>query len=348
VSAPAVAAVSSMFREIAETGQALARQLPANAEATEIYAERLRKLDPPLAATIARGSSDHSALYLKYLIEMTAGVPCASIGPSIASLYHAPLRLGGAVALSISQSGRSPDIVAMQDAAKRAGGLTIALVNDVSSPLATRADCLLPLHAGPEKSVAATKSMIASLVAGAALIAEWRRDVALKGALQRLPALLAAQTAPPPQGIVERVIAAKSAFVLGRGATVAMASEAALKLKETCAIHAEAFSSAEVLHGPAGIITPGFLVIAFMPQDEAREGMSETLRRLASMGAEALVIDALEEDGPMALAAARAGHPQATPIAMIHRFYFLAEASARRLGRDPDHPPHLRKVTETR
>src|SRR5579863_72845 len=337
-----------MRREIVESGAALARQLSANAEAIEDYAARLRRLDPPLAATIARGSSDHSALYFKYLIEMIAGVPCASIGPSIASLYHAPLRLDGALALSISQSGRSPDIVAMQHAAKRGRALTLALVNDVSSPLAMEADCLLPLHAGPEKAVAATKSMIASLVTGAALIAEWRRDEALKGALQRLPQLLAAQTAAPPEAIVERVVAAKSAFVLGRGATVAMAAEAALKLKETCAIHAEAFSSAEVLHGPAGIIAPGFLVIAFMPQDEARDGMTETLRRLAAMGAEVLIIDALEADGPMALAAAGAGHPQATPIAMIHRFYFLAEAAARRLGRDPDNPPHLRKVTETR
>jgi glutamine---fructose-6-phosphate transaminase (isomerizing) len=337
-----------MFREIAETGEVLARQLHANAEANRAYAARLRALDPWLAATIARGSSDHCALYLKYLIEMTAGVPCASIGPSIASLYRAPLRLERAVALSISQSGRSPDVVAMQDAASRAGALTLAMVNDVTSPLAARADCLLPLHAGPEKSVAATKSMIASLVAGAALVAGWREDKALGKSLMRLPALLAAQTAPAPRPMVERVAAAKSAFVLGRGATFAMAAEAALKLKETCAIHAEAFSSAEVLHGPAGIVAPGFLVVAFMPQDEARDGMSDTLSQLRAMGAETLVIDALDGDGPMALAAARVDHPQLTPIAMIHRFYLLAEACSRRLGRDPDHPPHLRKVTETR
>src|SRR5579863_9610687 len=285
-----------MRREIVESGAALARQLSANAEAIEDYAARLRRLDPPLAATIARGSSDHSALYLKYLIEMTAGVPCASIGPSIASLYHAPLRLGGAVALSISQSGRSPDIVAMQDAAKRAGGLTIALVNDVSSPLATRADCLLPLHAGPEKSVAATKSMIAGLVAGASLVAAWREDNALASGLAGLSERLSGQIAPPPQAMVERVAAAKSAFVLGRGATLAIAAEAALKLKETCAIHAEAFSSAEVMHGPAAIVAPGFLVIAFMPQDEARDGMIAALARLREMGAHVLLVEAGTSD----------------------------------------------------
>src|SRR5579863_1555665 len=190
-----------MIQEIAETGEAIARQLAANGETTKRYAAAIRARDPRLVATIARGSSDHCALYLKYLLEILIGVPCASIGPSIASLYHANLRLEGALALAISQSGRSPDIVAMQDAAKRAGALTLAFVNDVSSPLATNADCLLPLHAGPEKSVADTKSMIATLVAGASLIAEWRQDAALIAAIAKLPALLAAQTAPPPPAL---------------------------------------------------------------------------------------------------------------------------------------------------
>src|SRR5580698_11047249 len=142
-----------MSQEIAETGAILARQLAANDAATRQIAALIAKRDPRLVATIARGSSDHATLYLKYLIEIALGVPCASIGPSIASLYQAPLRLEGALAISISQSGRSPDIVAMQEAAKRAGALTLAFVNDVASPLAAGADCLAPLNAGPEKSV---------------------------------------------------------------------------------------------------------------------------------------------------------------------------------------------------
>ena len=139
-------------------------------------------------ATIARGSSDHAALFLKHVIELKLGLACASLGPSIASLYQAPLRLAGAVAITISQSGRSPDIVAMQRAAKAAGATTIALVNDVDSPAATDADALLPLLAGEERSVAATKSMIAALVAGAALVAQWSGDAGLAAALERLPA----------------------------------------------------------------------------------------------------------------------------------------------------------------
>jgi glucosamine--fructose-6-phosphate aminotransferase (isomerizing) len=337
-----------MAQEIAETGAILARQLAANASATMEIAALLRKRDPRLVATIARGSSDHAALYLKYFIEIALGVPCASIGPSIASLYDAPLRLEGALAITISQSGRSPDIVALQDAAGRAGALTLALVNEVDSPAAHRAQRLLPLHAGVERSVAATKSMIAALVAGAALIGQWVEDEKLNAATATLPALLSEASAPPPRALVDLVAGAKSAFVLGRGSTFAIAAEAALKLKETCAIHAEAFSSAEVLHGPAGVITPGFLVIAFMPQDAAREGMGETLARLAAMGAHVVVVDAVSSPTQSALVVPAAGHPLLTPIVMLHRFYAVVEACATALGRDPDNPPHLRKVTETR
>ncbi len=336
-----------MSQEIAETGSILARQLAANDAATKQIATLIKKRDPRLVATIARGSSDHAALYLKYLIEIALGVPCASIGPSIASLYNAPLRLEGALAITISQSGRSPDIVALQDAANRAGALTLALVNDVDSPAARAAQCLLPLNAGVERTVAAPKSMIAALVAGAALIGRWVGDEKLSAAIAKLPALLGAAHAPPPRALVDLVAGAKSAFVLGRGATYAIAAEAALKLKETCAIHAEAFSSAEVLHGPAGVITPGFLVIAFMPADAAREGMSETLARLAEMGANVVVVDAGVGAGEPALLVPAADHPLLTPIVMLHRFYAIVEASATALGRDPDHPPHLRKVTET-
>lgn len=337
-----------MLREIDEAGSVVERQLAANKQRNYDLAARIRASNHRVVVTNARGSSDYCALYLKYLVEIALGIPCASIGPSIASLYRANLRLENALAVSISQSGRSPDIIAMQDAAKRAGAATVAFVNDIDSPLAAGADSLLPLHAGAEVSVAATKSMIAGLAACAALVAAWGEDGALAAGLAQLPRWLDQQRTPVSGQIVDLVAGAKSAFVLGRGATYAIAAEAALKLKETCAIHAEAFSSAEVLHGPAGIVTPGFLVIAFVPQDEAREGMGDTLQRLTAMGARVLIVDAAANDGPDLLAAKDIGHPQLTPIAMIHRFYRLAESCARRLLRDPDNPPNLRKVTETR
>jgi glucosamine--fructose-6-phosphate aminotransferase (isomerizing) len=337
-----------MAAEIAETGAVVRRQLAANAALTAKAAADLRALKPPFVATVARGSSDHAALYLKHLIELKLGLACASLGPSIASLYQAPLKLKGAVAIAISQSGRSPDILAMQRMAKDEGALSVALVNDEGSPLAREANAVLPLCAGPERSVAATKSMIAALVAGASLTAHWSGDDALLAALRNLPSVLdSSSAAPPATEAVATLARASSLFVVGRGATHAIAAEAALKLKETSAIHAEAFSSAEVLHGPAGIIGPGFPVLAFAPADAARPGFFDALDRLAAFGAAPLLVDTEPHQRWPTLVALDGGHPLLTPIAALHAFYRVAEATARRRGRDPDQPPHLKKVTET-
>ncbi len=336
-----------MAAEITETGQALRRQLDSNRDATKKLAAELRAGEPAFVATIARGSSDHAALFLKHVVELKLGLACASLGPSIASLYHAPLRLSRAVAITISQSGRSPDIVAMQHSAKAAGATAIALVNDENSPAALDADALLALHAGVERSVAATKSMIASLVAGASLVADWSEDAELAAALETLPTVLDATHAAAPPAIEDALATTPSLFVIGRGATFAVAMEAALKLKETSAIHAEAFSSAEVLHGPAGVVTPGFPVLGFAPGDAARDGFFETVDRLASFGAAPLIVDVERHAQWPTLVAPDAGHPMVTPIAALHTFYRLAEATSRRRGRNPDDPPHLLKVTRT-
>ncbi len=196
--------------------------------------------------------------------------------------------------------------------------------------------------------MAATKSMIASLVAGVSLVAYWSEDSELLAALAKLPSVLdLSSAAAPSQAAVETLAHANSLFVVGRGATHAVAAEAALKLKETSAIHAEAFSSAEVLHGPAGIIEPGFPVLAFAPADAAREGFFDALDRLAAFGAAPLVVDCEPHARWQTVVALDGGHPLLTPIVALHTFYLVAEATARRRGRDPDQPPHLRKVTET-
>jgi glucosamine--fructose-6-phosphate aminotransferase (isomerizing) len=336
-----------MATEIAGAGAAVARQLAANAKTVAALAATLRARDPNVVVTIARGSSDHAALYLKHLIELRLGLVCASLGPSIASLYRAPLRLADALAVTISQSGRSPDIVAMQRAAREAGAFTVALVNDAGSPAATNAAALLELHAGEERSVAATKTMIAALAASASLIGHWTEDADLLAALADLPGQLDAGLRRPPEALVATLAATRSLYTLGRGATLATAAEAALKLKETCAIHAEAFSAAEVLHGPAGVIEPGFPVIAFIPADAARAGMLDTLDRLVSFGAEPILVDVAPHPTWPTLVASAAGHELLTPILALHAFYGLVEATARRRGRNPDAPPHLTKVTRT-
>jgi glutamine---fructose-6-phosphate transaminase (isomerizing) len=332
-----------MATEITDVGAVVRRQLAANAALAAKAAADLRTRKPAFVATVARGSSDHATLYLKHLVELKLGLACASLGPSIASLYHAPLKLEGAVTVAISQSGQSPDIVAMQRTAKAQRAMTIAFVNDEASPLAQEADALLPLCAGAERSVAATKSMIAALVACASLVAHWGDDDELQAALIKLPSVLdSSSAAPPATEAIETLAQASSLFVVGRGATHAIAAEAALKLKETSAIHAEAFSSAEVLHGPAGIIGPGFPVLAFAPADAARPGFFDTLDRLAAFGATPLLVDIQPHKRWPTLVALDGGHPLLTPIVALHAFYRVAESTARRRGRDPDQPPHLK------
>jgi len=335
-----------MAAEIRETPEAVARFLDREEGALRRLGTRLRALAPAFVASCARGSSDNAAAYFKYGLEILAGLPVASIGPSVASIYHAPLRLEGALLISVSQSGRSPDIVALQAAARQAGACAVAVVNDASSPLALGADAVLPLHAGVERSVAATKTCLVSAAVLAGLIAELGDDEGLRAGLRGLPgalarALLADWSAPLP------VLAqAPSAYVIGRGPAFPIAMEAALKLKEAAMLHAEAFSGAEVMHGPLQLLQEGFPVLAFRQHDAAYAAMGETIARLAGAGGR---VFSCEEGAPEAsrLPFVPTGHTLLDPLAMLLSFYRLAEQVAHARGHDPDRPSLLRKVTET-
>ena len=337
---------SHMAREVAEIPEAAARFLDRSRDAVAAAAAALRQRDPALIATVARGSSDHAATYLKYAIELEAGVPVASVGPSVASIYKRPLRLGGAACIGISQSGRSPDIVEMMRAAGEGGALSIAITNFEGSPMAQASAHCLPLQAGEERSVAATKTFVTSVLAGLALLAEWRQDAALQAAVAALPEALAKAVVLDWQPLSARLARAGSAFVLGRGPGFAIASEAALKFKETCGIHAEAYSAAEVLHGPAAIVQAGFPVLALGVQDAALPQLVATAERLAGQGADVFVTGA-DVAGATRLPAVPDLHPLVAPLVTIAGFYAFIEQLARRRGFDPDTPPHLRKVTET-
>lgn len=333
-----------MFAEAAEAADAVVRFLAANDGALARIAARLRGAPPPVVVTCARGSSDHAATFGKYLIETLVGVPVSSAAPSTASLFAAPLRAGGVLCLAISQSGRSPDLLRAVEAQKRAGAFVVALVNDAASPLAALADEPLPLHAGPERSVAATKSYIASLAGLAALTARWADDAVLMEAVAALPERLRAAWARDWSGEVSALADAASLFVIGRGYGLAVAQEAALKLKETCALHAEAFSSAEVRHGPMAIVREGFPVIALATSDAAGDDVRAVAAEFAGRGAHVALCDAAGGGGTLATAR---DHPAVEPILMIQSFYRLANALSIARGLDPDAPPHLAKVTRT-
>ena len=333
--------MSHMADEARQAPQAVARFLERNGAAVAALGARLREAPPAVVVTSARGSSDHAAGYFKYLAEIALGVPVCSLGASVVSVYGAAMRLRGALALTISQSGQSPDIVALQDAARRGGALTVALVNAEDSPLARAAEIVLPLCAGTERSVAATKSFIVSLAAGAAIVAAWRDDAKLMAAVKDLPQALESAARLEWPEFADMAARAESLYVLGRGPSLPIAAETALKLKETCAVHAEAYSLAEVMHGPLELLGDGFPVLAYSPQDASRPSALAALARLRATGARVL---AAEEGG---LPVARSGHPLLDPICAIQTAYLSIELAARRRGRDPDQPRHLNKVTQT-
>lgn len=338
--------ITQMQAEIHEIPHAVERLLSQGDAAIAAAAAEIAALDPRFGVTVARGSSDQICTYLKYSAELLLGLPLASVGPSVASLYHAPLRLDGALCLAVSQSGKSPDIVEMARSARRDGALTVSITNDLASPLARASAHALDIHAGPETSVAATKTFVTSAVAGMMLLAHWKADADLQGALRALPEALERAVALDWAAMREALKGKTSLYTLGRGPALAISNEAALKFKETCQIHAESFSSAEVLHGPVSIVTEGFPVIAFAAADAAEDALAQTADLVAAAGARVFATsDRVRTATP--LTHVRAGHPLLDPLCLIASFYANVERLAVECGIDPDAPRHLRKVTET-
>ena len=337
-----------LTREAAEAGDVVRRQLERNAEVTDRLAARLRQARPAFVATCARGSSDHAATYGKYLIELTLRLPVASLGPSLASVYGSEPDLSGALYVAVAQSGRSPEALRLTEAARRGGALVVAMVNDESSPLAGLADMIIPLQAGPERSVAATKSFLAACFAFLQLAAAWTQDPALQAAARRAPDLLdeagACDWAPGLLGLKD----AANLFVIGRGLGLGVAQEMALKFKETCRIHAEAFSAAEVMHGPMALAGPGFPALVLDPADEGSESACAVARTLADLGAAVRYAGFGGADCPGELLPLPANTPAVlAPLVQARAFYGGIAALAAARGLDPDNPPHLRKVTRT-
>jgi glucosamine--fructose-6-phosphate aminotransferase (isomerizing) len=333
-----------MYQEAAEAPDCVENQLQRNAAALGDLAGRLRAHPPVAMVTIGRGSSDHAATYARYLVETRLGILSSSLSPSIFSVFKAPLSLQGTLCLAISQSGRSPDLLAAAQAARDSGAIVVALVNDPDSPLAQIASVILPQGAGPENSAAATKSFIASLSAIAQMVALWSDDAAMQAALPALPSALAEAWQEDWSPCRDALMTADHLYTVSRGLHLAIAQEAAHKLKETCMIHAEAFSSAEVLHGPNELAGKDFPVLLFRSEDASDASVQEAARRLAAQGAPVIMAGGGD---PGALPVPRAPHPTLAPILQIQAFYRMANALACDRGHNPDRPRHVQKVTHT-
>ncbi|HET7204245.1 MAG TPA: SIS domain-containing protein [Steroidobacteraceae bacterium] len=334
-----------MHAEAAQAPAVVEGQLLRNAPAVRALAASLRRSPPRAVVTCARGSSDNAATYARYLIETRLGLLTASAAPSVSSVYGAHAGFGGTVLLAISQSGASPDLLVTVEAARSAGARVVALVNVEDSPLARLSDVTLPLAAGVESSVAATKSYLASLAAILQLVAEWADDPALRRAVHEAPALLRRAWMLDWTAALEPLSTAGSAYVVARGVGLGIAEEWALKLKETCRVHAEALSAAELRHGPMALVRPGFPVLMLAQHDATRDGVLELARDLAARGAQTLLAGATLP-GTVTLPTL-AEDPALEPMLATQSFYRFANALALANGLDPDRPAHLHKVTRT-
>jgi glutamine---fructose-6-phosphate transaminase (isomerizing) len=306
---------------------------------------RLNRRPPLVVVTCARGSSANAADFGKHLIERSLGIPVAPIAPSIATIYRRQMQLAGQLFLAVSQSGCSDDLLAAAANAKAAGALVAAIVNDAASPLAARADIVLPMAAGRESSIAATKTFVATLSALLRLVAAWAADRALATALELLPERLTQAAELDWSAALPALTGAASLMTIGRGPTLAIAREVALKLKEGCDLHAEAFSGAEFLHGPIALVSPRYPVMILEPSDAAGAGLRELAVTLDRLGA--LVLRAGPPDGLVTLPVLPPAHPDIDAVCLVQTFYrFLGRLAAAR-GADPDRPRHLQKITRT-
>ena len=263
----------------------------------------------------------------------------------MASIYGTKLKANGTLCIAVSQSGKSPDIVDLTRNARESGAFAVAITNDTASPLAEAASATLGIHAGPELSVAATKTFVTSIVAGLWVMAEWKNDKELIAAIRALPEALDHATRCDWSSLVE-AITGDNLFTLGRGPSWAISNEAALKFKETCQIHAESYSSAEVLHGPVSIVDTGFPVIGFAAADKAEAALVDVAEQIAQKGARVFVTSDRVRQAER-LDHVRTRHWLTDPISLIVSFYAMVEQVAARRGINPDAPRHLRKVTET-
>jgi glutamine---fructose-6-phosphate transaminase (isomerizing) len=336
-----------MAAEWQESPDALRRQaLALQAPLAELL-RRLRRAPPTVVLTCARGSSAHAATFGKHLIERHLGMPVGAFAPNIATIYKQRLKLAGQLFVAVSQSGRSDDLVESTAMAKAAGALTASIVNDIDSPLARSSDVVLPMAAGPERSVAATKTFVASLSAWLHVVAGWGGIDDLQASIERLPDRLAAAARLDWSAALQALGEATSLLSLGRGPTLAIAREAALKLKETANLHAEAFSGAEFRHGPITLVETSYPVLVFMPTDQAAAGLRALAADLRRKNADVFMTDHRRQAAGW-LPALAPDHPDTDAVCLIQSFYALTIRLAQHRGTDIDLPRHLQKVTRTR
>lgn len=339
-----------MEQEARQAPDIIAAALKQNNDLFREISERIAREKLQFAITIARGSSDHAALFAKYVIETQLKLITASFSPSIETIYRAKPNLKNSLTVAISQSGKSPDLCESLQAAKQSGSITLAFVNQTQSPLAQSADYVIPLCAGEEKAVAATKSYMASLTNLIHFVATITNDKQLLAALQQLPERLHQALTLDWSPAIATLTSQSDTLIVGRGYGYPIACEAALKCKETAGIHAEAFSSAEILHGPFALVGKNYPVLLFTQNDATLTATLDLAHKCFNLGATPMIALPQTIDlptGMIRLPIPEFSHPICDPVVAIFCFYNMVARLAVKRGYNPDKPPHLNKVTET-
>jgi glutamine---fructose-6-phosphate transaminase (isomerizing) len=359
--------VTHMRREIEEIPSVVATLLERSRAEIEPVAAAVRAARPRIAVIVARGTSDHAATYARYLIETHLGMIVGLAAASVTTVYGTRLDWRDTLLLAFSQSGQGPDVVAVTEDARAGGAVTVAITNDLGSPLARTAGHVLGCHAGVERSIAATKTYVAELAAIALLVASLAPHSDMAAALPRVPDMLAATVAAADgwldreRSLVASLAAADRALVVSRGFNYATALEVALKLKETSRIFAEGYSAADLAHGPVTLARPGIPLLAFRPDGPMGAALDRDLERAVGGGTRPWYVggrelghagagkdgDGADEDGSRLPLILDAGPEPLTPLAFVIPGQLVAEAVARERGLDPDAPEGLTKVTQT-
>ncbi len=334
--------VTAMARETAEIPSA-AERLLAQTEVFATIARRIEQANPRIVIFCGRGSSGHVGVYLRYLFEARLGLLASAAAPSVVTAYRRPPNMRDALFVVVSQSGRSPDLVGATEMARKLGALTLAIVNDENSPAAAASELVLPIGAGTEQAVAATKTAALSMIAGAQLVATLARDADLIDGLQALPRRLSDALTCDWSAWADSAAGATAAFVAARGYGLGCAREIALKVAETLRVPAFGYSAAELQHGWRASIAPATPVLVLRQDDQTAAMVDELVRDLGGAGNTVFTAGGAAGNLPWI----GDGHPICDPIVMLIPAYRALEAAACRRGLDPDNPPYLSKVTRT-
>ncbi len=343
---------SLLYSEILEQPAVIRRLLDAETERVAEIGASLAKRNIQYVVIAARGTSDNAARYAQYVFGAQNQLTVALATPSLYSIYRHPPRLGGALVIGISQSGQSPDIVSVLQEASQQGAATVAVTNELQSPLAAAADHVIELHAGPERSIAATKTYTAQLAALALLSLSLNGTPPRPHALDAVPEAMEKALASEPKAQAAARLAAGSnrCVVVGRGFNYATAFEVALKMKELAYVEAEPYSSADFMHGPIAMVEPGFPVVIVSVGETMRGEMAALGESVREQGANLIVLgdDASVRRPGDAWIPIPGDLPEwLTPLIAVVPGQLLAYHLTLARGSNPDQPRTIRKVTLT-